>query len=94
MKPYSYIISKPSEIEGISGFTKECALMWEQSNNVYMTSDSIMYYQNNLNTWPGYGSPYSKMVQEDDTAAEVHAQIVSFVASNWKAFQNEAGDFQ
>ena len=91
IRPFRY---KPSEIEGISGFTKECALMWEQSNNVYMTSDSIMYYQNNLNTWPGYGSPYSKMVQEDDTAAEVHAQIVSFVASNWKAFQNEAGDFQ
>ncbi len=90
IRPFKY---KPSEVEGITDFTKECCELWENSQTVYMTSDSVAYYQNNLGTWPGYGSPYSKMVQEDDTAKDVQDFIYNYVSSNWNNIQAEAGDF-
>ena len=90
IRPFKY---KASETENITDFTKEVCKLWETSENVYMTSDSVMYYQNNLNTWPGYGSPYNKMVQEDDTAQDVCDYIYDYVSKNWNSMKADAGDF-
>lgn len=92
IRPFEYE-KNPSTIGGISDFTKDCCLMWEEGKNVYMNSKSIMYYQNSLNTWPGYGAPYSKMIQEGDSAETVHNTIYNFVSNNWSKFQKEAGNF-
>ena len=90
LRPFEY---KPSEIEGISDFTRECAKMWEEETNVFMTSNNVMYYQNNCNSWPGYGTPYSKMIQEQDTAKEVNDICYNYVSSNWEKFKQAAGTF-
>lgn len=90
IRPFNY---KPSKVEGITEFTKECAELWENSDNVYLTSNSVLYYQNNCNTWPEYGVPYNKMIQEGDTAQDVHNYILNTVKTRWSAYQTEAGNF-
>lgn len=89
-RPFEY---KPSEVEGISDFTKNCADIFESTTKVFMTSDNIMYYQNNCNSWPGYGTPYSKMIQDQDSPEDVHLSCFNYVSSNWKLFQAAAGEF-
>ena len=89
-RPFKY---NPSEIEGLTDFTYSCAEIWESGNNVFMTSDNIMYYQANLGSWPGYGAPYSKMIQEQDTPEFVTNQIYNYVNSNWAKFKQQAGTF-
>lgn len=89
-RPFKY---KPSEVEGISEFTKQCAEMFENGTNVFMTSDNVMYYENNCNSWPGYGTPYSKMIQEQDSAKTVCDTCYNYVSANWSKFQQSAGKF-
>lgn len=83
IRPFNY---KPSEVEGLSDFTLDIARQWEKSINLYQTSTSYMYFNNDLNLWPGYGSPYARMVQDGETAEEVCNTIYSYVASNWSKF--------
>jgi hypothetical protein len=84
----------PSKIEGLSEFTKQCADIWVNSTNLFMTSNNVMYYQNNCNSWPGYGTPYNKMIQEQDTATDVNNICYNYVKNNWSKFQDAAGTFQ
>ena len=84
----------PSKIEGISEFTKQCADIWVNSTNLFMTSNNVMFYQNNTNSWPGYGTPYNKMIQEQDTAQQVNDICYNYVKNNWSKFQEAAGNFK
>ena len=83
----------PSTISGLSPFTKQCADIWVESTNLFMTSNNVMYYQNNCNSWPGYGTPYNKMIQEQDTAKVVNDTCYNYVSTNWSKFQAAAGSF-
>jgi N-acetylglucosamine transport system substrate-binding protein len=89
LRPFTY----PSEeVEGVSDFLKDVIEQYKACTPAFMTSNNVMYYQNNLNAWPGYGTPYGKMVQEEDSAEDVMAAIYEHVSSNWEAFQQEAGE--
>lgn len=80
IRPFKY---QPSQIEGLSAFTKDVATQWENSINLYQTSTSIKYFNNNVNLWPFYGSPYARMVQDGDTAEDVQKAIVDYVLKYW-----------
>lgn len=90
LRPFKY---EPSKIEGITAFTKAAAEMWENETNVFMTSDNVMFYQNNCNSWPGYGTPYSKMIQDQDSPETVTTTCFNYVSANWRLFQEAAGEF-
>ena len=87
IRPFKYT---PSAVEGITDFTKGCAEMWENETNVFMTSNNVMFYQNNCNSWPGYGSPYSRLIQEQDSPETVMNTCYNYVNSNWAEFQRMA----
>lgn len=81
----------PSKVEGISDFTKDCAEVFEKTENLFITSSNAMYYDNSLSTWPGYGTPYSRMIQDGDSAQTVMDSIYNYVNTNWSKFQDAAG---
>ena len=80
IRPFQY---EPSKVEGLTPFAKDAATQWENSINLYQTSTSEKYFNNNVNLWPFYGSPYSRMVQDGDSAAEVHKAIGDYVSQYW-----------
>ena len=88
IRPFNY---KPSEIEGLSDFMKSISQMWENETNLYQTSNNPMYYINLLGLWPVYGTPYSRMVQDEDSASQVINSIYQEVSKNWNAYKHEAG---
>ena len=80
IRPFQY---EPSKVEGLTAFAKDAATQWENSINLYQTSTSVKYFNNNVNLWPFYGSPYARMVQDGDSAAEVHKAICDYVSQYW-----------
>jgi N-acetylglucosamine transport system substrate-binding protein len=87
-RPFKYSVSS---LEGISDFTKSCAAIFDNSTNLFKVSNNSMYYLNLVNDWPGYGSPYARMIQDDDKPADVMSNIHTYVADHWTSFQAAAG---
>lgn len=83
IRPFQY---EPSKVEGLTAFAYDAAVQWENATNLYQTSTNEKYFRNNVNLWPFYGSPYSRMVQDGDTAAEVHKIITDYVSQYWDTF--------
>lgn len=88
LRPFNY---KPTEVAGLSNFTMGCAEMYENEINYFKTSSNPMYFLNLVNAWPGYGTPYSRMIQDEETPAEVMANIENYVKTNWERFVTAAG---
>ncbi len=88
IRPFNY---EPSKIEGLSPFMKSISEMWENETNLFQTSNNPMYYNNDLGLWPVYGSPYCRMVQDEDSAQEVTNQIFQGVSKNWETYKTAAG---
>lgn len=80
IRPFQY---KPSQVGGLTEFALDAAIQWENATNLYQTSTNEKYFRNNVNLWPFYGSPYSRMVQDGDSAAEVHKAICDYVSQYW-----------
>ena len=88
LRPFKY---EPSKIEGISDFSKGVFEIYENSTNLFDVSNNPMYYQNFVNVWPSYGTPYSRMIQDEETPQEVINAIYNYVSSHWSTFQKQAG---
>lgn len=83
IRPFQY---EPSKVEGLTPFAKDAATQWENAINLYQTSTSEKHFRNSVGLWPFYGSPYSRMVQDGDSAAEVHKAICDYVSQYWNTF--------
>ena len=83
IRPFQY---EPSKVEGLTPFALDAATQWENAINLYQTSTSEKHFRNSVGLWPFYGSPYSRMVQDGDSAAEVHKAINDYVAQYWNTF--------
>ena len=70
---------------------KDICTTWENDTNLFQTSNNPMYYNNDVGLWPIYGTPYSRMVQDEDSAKTVIDSIYSGVSTNWNAYKKNAG---
>jgi len=59
----------PLEAEGLSDFQKSCLNIYENSVTVYEFSQSVLSWQNLVSKWPGTGSPYSRMILDNEKAS-------------------------
>ncbi|RXZ62056.1 extracellular solute-binding protein [Candidatus Borkfalkia ceftriaxoniphila] len=83
-RPFDY---NPLEAEGLSDFQKSCLNIYENSVTVYEFSQSVLSWQNLVSKWPGTGSPYSRMILDNEKASDLYAEMNSYVSEKWPEWQ-------
>lgn len=85
MRPFQY---KSSDIQGLktSDFIRSCLDVYDSSVTVYEFSENPMYWLNYVGKWAGIGSPYSRMVVDNETAADMIRECSQHVSDNWKTW--------
>jgi len=89
LRPFSHY--KASEESTASNFMKSCAKIQESCTMCYQVSSNPMWYENMVGMWPGYGTPYGKMIQDDEDADTVMSNIHTYVDSCWDDWKKQVG---
>ncbi len=87
-RPFQYDYSN---VQGISEFVQSCADIKSTTTTLYQYSNNPMYYQNNANLFPGTGSPYVQMVQDDVSGEQMRDDCYNYAKKNWSSWQKAAG---
>ncbi len=83
-RPFEY---NPLEVDGLSDFQKSCLEIYENSVTVYEFSQSVLAWQNLVSKWPGTGTPYSRMILDNEKASDLYAEMNSYVSQKWSEWQ-------
>lgn len=84
-RPFNY---DPLEAEGLSDFQKSCLEIYQNSVTVYEFSQSVLAWQNLVSKWPGTGTPYSRMILDNESASDMYNEMNSYVSSEWQSWQD------
>jgi len=89
----------PTQIQGLTSFIKGCAQLEkdakEQEKYASRLISNPMFYANtgadSCSVWPGYGTPYTKMLQLGETPDDVMNNVAATVDMKWSIWEDNAG---
>ncbi|GHU98069.1 hypothetical protein FACS1894211_01220 [Clostridia bacterium] len=82
-RPFKYSVK---DITDLSGFTRSCLDIWENSVGLYEISQSPLFQVNYVNKWPSYGQPYGVMITDNESPQTVVNTMYSYVQSQWSSW--------
>lgn len=87
VRPFQY---DALSVNGLTEFNKSAIEIWKNSKNIYLYSDSPLYY-NSLYDWPMAGAPYMMIYVGDSTAKDTYDETYTFVKQKWEGLKAEMG---
>ena len=92
LRPFNY---KPSQITGISNFSKSVFELYESCDRMWRYSESAIFTYANVSEWPYYGSTslYGNLSgSERKTPESVCNTMYEYAKKNWNTWKKTAGE--
>jgi N-acetylglucosamine transport system substrate-binding protein len=71
----------------LSEFGQSVMDIYESSENLYMYSNSLLYYSVKVQPWPLTGSPYARVL--DEGASSVFNSELNYIRTNWQKINED-----